>query len=77
MKGEGDLSVARVRCSRCAAEAFAVAGPDLGPCPICSGSREVVETFLDRRAGQDRRGPRRLQRVWDMDPRSWFDRRRA
>lgn len=48
-----------------------------GPCPDCGGPREVVERLPERRAGGERRSERRLQRRWDYDPRSWFDRRHS
>ena len=69
--------LSRVRCQGCEAEELIRAGSVPGPCPGCGAGREVVETVADRRAGSDRRGPTRLQRAWDYDPRSWFDRRQA
>ena len=77
MDGEREVAVARVRCPECAADTFAVVGTEPAPCPLCGSPRTVTETFGDRRAGADRRAPSRLQRRWDVDPRSWFDRRRA
>ncbi len=76
MEGDREAAVARVRCTECGADAFAVVGIAPGPCPLCGAQRTVLETFADRRAGPDRRAPSRLQRIWDVDPRSWFDRRR-
>ena len=67
----------RVRCLGCEAEDFILAGSPPGPCPTCGESREVLQRVTDRRSGTDRRGPSRLQRAWDYDPRSWFDRRQA
>jgi hypothetical protein len=69
--------LSRVRCQGCHVEEFILAGSVAGPCSACGGTREVIETVADRRGGTDRRGPVRLQRAWDYDPRSWFDRRRG
>jgi hypothetical protein len=69
--------VAVVRCRSCARETFLPAGSPPGPCPECASDRAVVDVVADRRSGHERRGPTRLQRLWDYDPRSWFDRRRA
>ena len=77
MAAEGGLSVARLRCRRCGSVSFARAGAVRAPCPDCHGAREIVERLADRRTGQERRTASRLQRVWNYDPRSWFDRRRA
>jgi hypothetical protein len=77
---EGGVLVARLRCRTCDVETFAIEaalGPPHPPCPTCGRETQLVEKIGDRRAGADRRGPSRLQRVWDYDPRSWFDRRRA
>jgi hypothetical protein len=68
----------KVRCPSCGVEDLLRAAlTEPGPCPDCGTLREVVERVADRRAGPDRRGPTRLQRAWDYDPRSWFDRRQA
>ncbi len=77
MTVEGGVTVVRLRCTRCAAESYATALTAPAPCPDCRGQREALETLPDRRRGEERRGPARLQRVWDYDPRSWFDRRQA
>ena len=77
MTVEGGVTVVRLRCLRCGGESFALTMAFGAPCPDCHGRREVLEELPDRRSGDDRRGPTRLQRMWDYDPRSWFDRRRA
>jgi hypothetical protein len=77
MTVEGGVVVVRLHCKRCGGESFASTIASGAPCPDCHGRREVLETLPDRRIGEDRRGPSRLQRMWDYDPRSWFDRRRA
>ena len=77
MTVEGGVTVVRLRCASCGAESFASVTVASSPCLECHGQREVVETLPDRRLGDDRRGPTRLQRMWDYDPRSWFDRRQA
>jgi hypothetical protein len=72
--------IARLGCRVCGEEtwlASAVAVRPLAPCESCGGPREIVELVADRRSGSERRGPLRLQRAWDSDPRSWFDRRQA
>ena len=77
MTVEGGVTVVRLRCARCGGESFASTLASAAPCPDCHGAREVLETLPDRRTGIDRRGPSRLQREWDYDPRSWFDRRQG
>ena len=77
MTVEGGVTVVRLHCHRCGGESFASTLAAGAPCPDCHGHREVRERLPDRRSGDDRRGPGRLQRMWDYDPRSWFDRRRA
>jgi DNA-directed RNA polymerase subunit RPC12/RpoP len=77
MTVEGGVTVVHLRCERCGAESFALILASGAPCPDCRGRREIVRTLPDRRTGEERRGPGRLQRMWDFDPRSWFDRRRA
>ena len=77
MTVEGGITVVRLGCQRCGGESFASTLSATAPCPDCHGRREVLETLPDRRSGADRRAPSRLQRMWDYDPRSWFDRRRA
>jgi hypothetical protein len=77
MTVEGGVVVVRLHCKRCGGESFASTIASDAPCPDCHGRREVLETLPDRRTGEDRRGPSRLQRMWDYDPRSWFDRRTA
>jgi len=77
MTVEGGATVVRLRCARCDAESFSGTLAAGAPCPECQGRREVLETLPDRRGGEERRGPQRLQRVWDYDPRSWFDRRQT
>jgi hypothetical protein len=77
MTVEGGVIVVRLRCSGCGMESIASTLVASAPCQDCGGERAVVETLADRRGGGERRGPNRLQRVWDLDPRSWFDRRRA
>jgi hypothetical protein len=77
MSGEGGAMVGRVVCADCAAEEFIPAHAVPGPCPACGHSRQVTELVADRRGGTERRAPTRLQREWDFDPRSWFDRRQA
>jgi predicted RNA-binding Zn-ribbon protein involved in translation (DUF1610 family) len=69
--------LSRVRCRGCEAEELIVAGSVPGPCPECGDVLAVVERVADRRTGAERRGPSRLQRAWDYDPRSWFDRRQG
>ena len=69
--------VMHVRCSACAAEEFLPVGSTPGPCRACGSGQETLESVADRRSGADRRSPTRLQRAWDYDPRSWFDRRQA
>jgi hypothetical protein len=77
MTVEGGVFVVRLRCTRCGMESIASTLVASAPCQDCGGDREVVETLADRRTGRERRGPTHLQRVWDLDPRTWFDRRRA
>lgn len=77
MTVEGGATVVRLRCRHCGSEAYASHLAAQAPCPDCHGERTVLEYLPDRRAGQERRGPSRLQRMWDYDPRSWFDRRQA
>lgn len=77
MTVEGGVVVVRLRCSRCSSESYATTLTAIAPCPDCHGVRQALETLPDRRTGEERRGPSRLQRVWDYDPRSWFDRRQA
>lgn len=74
---EGGTVVLRLQCRRCGHESYASSLVAGAPCPDCHGTRDVVEELPDRRTGEDRRGPPRLQRMWDYDPRSWFDRRQA
>ena len=69
--------LSRVHCHGCEADELIRAGSVAGPCPVCGATREVVERVADRRTGVERRGPSHLQRAWDYDPRSWFDRRQA
>lgn len=69
--------VVRLRCAGCGIESIASTLVAATPCQDCGGVRQVIERLADRRAGGERRGPTRLQRVWDLDPRSWFDRRQA
>ena len=77
MTVEGGVTVVRLRCDRCGNESFASSLAASAPCPDCHGTREFLETVPDRRRGHERRGPSHLQRMWDYDPRSWFDRRQA
>ena len=77
MQGEGGPGPARLRCKACGADTFASVNGRTGPCPQCGGPREVLERLPDRRSGQERRTDMRLQRRWDFDPRSWFDRRQG
>lgn len=77
MTVEGGVTVVRLRCRRCGGESFASTLASGAPCPDCHGDREVLESLADRRSGEERRGPSRLQRMWDYDPRSWFDRRQG
>jgi hypothetical protein len=77
MSGEGGAMVGRVVCAGCGAEEFIPAHSVPGPCPACGRSRQVTEMVADRRAGEERRAPTHLQREWDYDPRSWFDRRHS
>jgi predicted RNA-binding Zn-ribbon protein involved in translation (DUF1610 family) len=72
---EGGVGPARLRCRACGAETVASVNGRAGPCPDCGGPREIVERLPDRRQGKERRSEGRLQRRWDYDPRSWFDRR--
>jgi hypothetical protein len=77
MTVEGGVIVVRLRCKSCGMESIASTLVASAPCQDCGGEREVLETLADRRAGGERRGPSHLQRMWDLDPRSWFDRRQA
>jgi hypothetical protein len=77
MTVEGGVIVVRLRCAGCGMESIASTRVASAPCQDCGGERQVIEQLADRRAGSERRGPNHLQRMWDLDPRSWFDRRRA
>jgi hypothetical protein len=68
--------VIKLTCRECGSETFTAVSAAVSPCPECGGERDA-EPVTERRSGRERRSPSRVQRIWDYDPRSWFDRRRS